>query len=145
MTPFYFFFDGFGGGTPAPVQTVTPGFEPRKRRKVWTVKTPWGRVEEFDTAKAAYARYAELFEGKAPAKAKRKAKAKPVPPAIAPSIEYEGIDLGAAFARLARQYGQASQSRAIEQIAAALAAIEARARQEADERDDEEAVLLLLH
>jgi hypothetical protein len=145
VTPYFFFFTGFSGGEvpPAPVQTATPGFEPRKRRKTWVVRTPWGKREEYETAAQAYARYAELFEGAKPATAKAKAKARSR--VMAPQVEYEGIDLGAAFARLARDNGGAIGRQVAADIAAQLAAIEARARREAEDRDDEEALLLLLN
>lgn len=148
MTPYFFFFTGFSAEVApvvAPSATPYPTQE-RRRKKVWTVRTPWGRREEYDTAQAAYARYAELFEGAKPKAAKGKAKAKPrTAPVVAPAVEYEGVDLGAAFARLARDYGAAIGAQVANQIAAQLAAIEARARREAEERDDEEAILLLLH
>jgi len=91
----------------------------------WKVKTRKGRVRKFKSGEDALAAAARL---------------------AAPEVEYAGVDLSAKFSRILKTYKGAELDRRIaEQIAAQLAAIEMHARRQAMERDDEEALLLLLH
>ena len=91
----------------------------------WKVKTRKGKVRKFKSGEDALAAAARLST---------------------PEVEYAGVDLGAEFSRLLKTYKSADLDRRItEQIAAQLAAIEMHALRQAAERDDEEALLLLLH
>lgn len=91
----------------------------------WKVKTRKGKVRKYASGEEALAAAAKLKS---------------------PEVEYAGVDLGAEFSRLLTTYKSAELDRRItEQIAARLAAIEMHALRQAAERDDEEALLLLLH
>jgi len=91
----------------------------------WKVRTSKGAGRKFKSGEDALAAAARLS---------------------APKVEYAGVDLSAEFSRLLKTYkGAEPDRRFTEQIAARLAAIEMRALRQAAERDDEEALLLLLH
>lgn len=90
-------------------------------RHKWIVKPKRGKVRKLTTALEAF----DAIQSNPEA-----------------SVKYAGLDFGAEFARIAKRIAQENSAANIRRE---LAAIELRARREAEERDDEEAILLLLH
>ena len=94
-------------------------------RHQWIVKPKRGKVRKLSTALEAF----DAIQGYSDA-----------------SVQYAGLDFGAEFARIAKRIAKENSGANIRrEIAAHMAAVELRARREAEERDDEEAILLLLH
>jgi hypothetical protein len=129
---------------PTPVaDAVTGGWgsdRPRKRR--WHVELPDGTREYFDDARAAWARFAEVYDPQPePEAPKRRGKRRISVPAVpARTVVYDGAaDATRSFAKLLREEQAAAA------VAALLREIEADAiRRAAEAEDEEEAAATLL-